>query len=214
MKRAKPRNAELTKSQILSAAEFEFSSKGFAGARMDGIAKRARINKRMIYIYWGNKQTIYREILRRRVLEFSHLLTGTPGNPGDKLVHYFEMTANNIDYVRLVQWEALSRPRNLVAEEERRAAFAANVAAMLADQKRGLITSAAGAEELQLAFMALAAYPFNFPQLTWLVTGLQPEDSRFQQRWAQLLTAMADHLKPAAQTDRRQARRRLKTAAT
>jgi AcrR family transcriptional regulator len=192
------RNAELTKSRILHAAEYEFAAKGFAGARMDTIATRARVNKRMIYIYWGNKQTIYSEILRRRVLEFSQLLTGTPTQPGDKLVHYFEMTGKNTEYARLVQWEALNLPRKLVAEEERRAAFAANVDAMKAEQRKGAITSEASAKELQLAFMALASYPVNFPQLTWLVTGLRPDDPKFRQRWAQLLRLLADQLRPTS----------------
>jgi AcrR family transcriptional regulator len=43
-----------TRRRILAAALAEFSAKGFAGARVDAIARRAKGNKRMLYHYFGN----------------------------------------------------------------------------------------------------------------------------------------------------------------
>jgi hypothetical protein len=43
------RNPARTRERILAAALAEFAAKGFAGARVDLIARRARANKRMLY---------------------------------------------------------------------------------------------------------------------------------------------------------------------
>jgi AcrR family transcriptional regulator len=48
---------------ILDAAKEVFVSAGFAGARIDEIAKRAGVNKAMIYYRIGDKQTLYAQVL-------------------------------------------------------------------------------------------------------------------------------------------------------
>ena len=49
--------------RILASATKEFADKGFAGARMDEIARQAKINKAMIYYHIGNKEAIYNTVL-------------------------------------------------------------------------------------------------------------------------------------------------------
>ena len=44
--------------RILAAAEF--ARKGLGGARVDDIAARAKVNKRMLYHYFGNKEDLFR----------------------------------------------------------------------------------------------------------------------------------------------------------
>ena len=51
--------------QILDAAFREFADAGFAGARIDGIARAAATNKRMIYHYFGNKEGLYSAVCAR-----------------------------------------------------------------------------------------------------------------------------------------------------
>lgn len=51
--------------RILAAAAAEFSARGFAGARVDRIARRARVNKAMLYYHFGSKQGLYRALLRQ-----------------------------------------------------------------------------------------------------------------------------------------------------
>jgi AcrR family transcriptional regulator len=53
------RSAAATKARILEAALREFASRGFAGARVDVIARQARSNKRMLYAYVGNKDALW-----------------------------------------------------------------------------------------------------------------------------------------------------------
>jgi TetR/AcrR family transcriptional regulator len=60
-----PRPARVSPDRILDAAAVEFAARGFGGARVDRIARRARVNKAMLYYHFGSKQELYRALLRR-----------------------------------------------------------------------------------------------------------------------------------------------------
>ena len=55
--------AEITRARILKAALHEFAHLGLAGARVDAIARRARINKQVLYYHFGNKEDLFRATL-------------------------------------------------------------------------------------------------------------------------------------------------------
>jgi AcrR family transcriptional regulator len=59
------RDPERTAAAILDAAVKEFSDKGYGGARVDAIATRAGANKRMLYYYFGAKESLYLSVLER-----------------------------------------------------------------------------------------------------------------------------------------------------
>jgi AcrR family transcriptional regulator len=61
--RAATRDPERTRAAILTAATAEFTANGLTGARVDAIAARARVNKRMIYHYFGDKDGLYLAVL-------------------------------------------------------------------------------------------------------------------------------------------------------
>lgn len=58
-----PRDPERTRAVILAAATEEITTKGLDGARVDEIARRSGINKRMIYHYFGDKDGLYLAVL-------------------------------------------------------------------------------------------------------------------------------------------------------
>jgi AcrR family transcriptional regulator len=60
---AATRDPERTSAAILAAAVKEFREHGYGGARIDAIAKRANINKRMLYHYFGDKDALYLAVL-------------------------------------------------------------------------------------------------------------------------------------------------------
>lgn len=60
-----PRRPDLSRSRILEAAVIEFSTKGFAGARVDEIAAQAQIGKRMLYQYFGNKEQLFQSVIEK-----------------------------------------------------------------------------------------------------------------------------------------------------
>ena len=59
------RNPERTKQRLLEAAFDEFAERGYAGARVSSIAERAGVNKQLISYYFGGKEGLHRELLRR-----------------------------------------------------------------------------------------------------------------------------------------------------
>jgi AcrR family transcriptional regulator len=64
---AEPRSRDADRSQlaILASARDEFAARGLAGARMDSIAERAGLNKRLIYYYFGSKDDLFLAVLER-----------------------------------------------------------------------------------------------------------------------------------------------------
>jgi len=113
------RDAERTKHLLLSAAAEVFIDRGFDAARVDEIAKRAGVNKRLIYLYFGNKEDIYREVLKERLNHFmdtSRQYMDTDQPPKEQaaglLRHFFYYLADNPGFVRLLAWESLQRKRS------------------------------------------------------------------------------------------------------
>ncbi len=58
------RDPEARPLQILEAAFVEFGQHGLAGARLDDIAKRAGVAKGTIYLYFPNKEALFREMVQ------------------------------------------------------------------------------------------------------------------------------------------------------
>jgi AcrR family transcriptional regulator len=71
-----PRDPERTRAAILHAATAEITAKGLTGARVDRIAKRAGVNKRMIYHYFGDKQGLYLAALEDTYAAIRHAEIG------------------------------------------------------------------------------------------------------------------------------------------
>lgn len=201
--RPRLRDPDRTKARIFQAAADEFAARGFDGARMDKIAELAGINKRMIYVYWGDKQELYREILRQKVQAMHEVFTPDWGSPADNLVCYFKGTVAERELLRFIQWEALGDlGPPLVAEEDRRASFGLKVDAMRQDQLDGRMTSEIPPDLIMLIFMALSSYPVAFAQNVRVVTGLSSDDPVFQERWERALHTLAGMLgSVAAQND-------------
>ena len=56
--------------QILDAALAVFAERGLAAARLDDIAKLAGVSKGTIYLYFANKEELFREVVRDTVIAF------------------------------------------------------------------------------------------------------------------------------------------------
>src|SRR5919112_1017853 len=54
--------------QIVEAALAEFGERGLAGARLDDIARRAGVAKGTIYLYFPNKEALFKEMVRHTVV--------------------------------------------------------------------------------------------------------------------------------------------------
>src|SRR6476661_6171169 len=78
--------------QILDAALTVFAEHGLAAARLDDIAKRAGLSKGTIYLYFPNKEELFREMVRRTVIsaleEREQLLTSATDSATDVLTRF------------------------------------------------------------------------------------------------------------------------------
>lgn len=54
--------------EILDAALEVFGAQGFAGARLEDIARRAGVSKGTLYLYFDSKDALFREMVRARVV--------------------------------------------------------------------------------------------------------------------------------------------------
>jgi AcrR family transcriptional regulator len=54
--------------QIIDAALAIFGERGLAAARLDDIAKRAGLSKGTIYLYFPNKEELFREVIRHTII--------------------------------------------------------------------------------------------------------------------------------------------------
>jgi len=57
--RVRSLKAERSRRRILNHALKDFAEHGFAGARVDRIARRARVDKNLIYHYFKSKENLF-----------------------------------------------------------------------------------------------------------------------------------------------------------
>ena len=192
------RDPARTRERILRAARREFVAKGFAGARVDAIARAASVNKRMLYHYFGDKEALYRAILREGIATNLGVVGAAPAEPADLLPFLFARALTRDEGIRMLQWEALGTgDRKPIAEDERRKAWLEGSERIRDAQRAGLVHPDLDAEYLVLALMALTMFPLAFPQLARMVTGARVSDAAFQERQTRFLRHLGSHLRPA-----------------
>jgi TetR/AcrR family transcriptional regulator len=210
---ANGRDLNRTRDKILAAALTEFSRRGFAGARVDTIARRARVNKRMLYYCFGDKQGLYREILRRKIAERAEWLAATPNDFAGALAHIYLSGGSDIEFVRLMEWEAIdSGGRGNIAESERRALFEKAVTRLSELQLRGEIPEGADLPQLFISMLSLALFPLVMPQIIRLIHGMEPTDPRFIRQRGDFLRWLGERLALSAGQSRPSSRPRRRAA--
>lgn len=125
------RNAERTRARLLKAAIHLFSAKGYHGVPVDAIVAEAKVNKRLVYHYFGSKEQLYLAALEdvfNRLEKYTPLPakdTGAINNrPADaKLRELFALTFDFLDanpeFIRLLLWENLEQGRHVASAPER-----------------------------------------------------------------------------------------------
>ncbi|WP_329248424.1 TetR family transcriptional regulator [Actinoallomurus sp. NBC_01490] len=155
-------SAAETKDRILDAAFAEFSEYGVAGARVDRIAKKARCNKNLIYVYFENKETLFGAVLQRHLFD---AYDGVPFDPDDLpglAGRVFDRARSNPGVYRLLAWATLERTTALPPTRERE--HDRKVALLRERQKAGAVRDDISPVLLLMAVLALAtAWSPDFP---------------------------------------------------
>ena len=76
---------------LRAAARAEFAEHGYAGARVDRIAKRAGVNKQLVFYYFGSKQGLYDSTITELTTEPSAQPRPRPRHPSEDLRQVFNL---------------------------------------------------------------------------------------------------------------------------
>lgn len=116
------RNPVRTRNRILEKSGLLFAKNGYAGTPLSAILAAAKINKRMIYHYFGDKEGLYKAVFIKKWGElkswfdqaFSKWVEekGMPVSDhrpllGHALELFFDFMASHREFVRLLMWEGL-----------------------------------------------------------------------------------------------------------
>ncbi len=114
----KQRQSQATQKRLLAAAFEEFQLHGLAGARVDRIAERAKSNKRLIYIYFGNKEQLFDAVVQRSLEAMidAHAVPFPDDLPG-YAVELFDYLEERPGVQRLFSWRNLERTDTSEAEQ-------------------------------------------------------------------------------------------------
>ena len=104
--------------QILAAAEQEFLTKGYDGARTTSIAQAAGVTHAMLHYYFRTKEQLFERIVDEKFETMSHSMFAIMGDPSLPIVErikggieaHFDFVAQNPLLPRFVINEIISRP--------------------------------------------------------------------------------------------------------
>src|SRR5215208_1598106 len=121
------RDADRSQATILAAAREEFAEHGLGGARMDRIAARAGLNKRLIYYYFEDKEQLFRAVLEQAYLHIRgeerklKLLELKPAEAVRRLVEFtWNYYLEHPEFLSLLNSANLHRARHLESSKRAR----------------------------------------------------------------------------------------------
>jgi AcrR family transcriptional regulator len=190
------RDAERTRRRILDAAGREFGMKGFAGARVDAIARRARVNKGLIFYYFQSKEELFRVLSEQRIAS----TFPTHRDPVDWPLFLFAQEEETLDWVRYFLWEGLTfdpdKPESLHQGELRSTSFRKVVEEVRRQQSVGALPTGLDARQLTFFLYVLGVYPYLLPQMAYLITGHAPNQTDFRASYQKFIRDLAGLLAP------------------
>ena len=170
MKPDRQRDAERTRAEILDVATREFAGLGYTGARVNEIAEKTRTTKRMLYYYFGGKESLYIAVLEQayagiraleRELDVEHL------DPVEAMRKLAELTFDHHeahpDFIRLVSIENIHRAEHIArsATLSGLANPALGVLARILERGRAAGTFRTGVDPLDIHMMISAFCVFR-----------------------------------------------------
>jgi AcrR family transcriptional regulator len=121
------RDAERSQSTILAAARDEFAEYGLGGARVDRIAERAGLNKRLIYYYFEDKEKLFQAVLEQSYRDIRgeeaklRLLELDPPTAVRRLIEFtWQYYLAHPEFLTLLNSANLHKARHLEASERAR----------------------------------------------------------------------------------------------
>jgi AcrR family transcriptional regulator len=122
------RDAARSREAILLAARDEFAAHGLGGARVERIAERAGVNKKLLYHYFVDKDDLFRAVMEEAYLHIRqaeqalHLTDLEPAEAVRKLTEFtWTYYLEHPEFLTLLNSENLHRARHVKASQRAQA---------------------------------------------------------------------------------------------
>lgn len=191
-KKAKENPAQNKEQAILEAAEAEFLTKGFDGARTTSIAEAAGVTHAMLHYYFRTKENIFERILDEKMRLMGESVLTAFGQQGlpllerlrDGIARHFDFMAANPDLPRFIVNEVFSHPKR---HEMMRQRIRKITDVLMRDMQKDLDESAASGQTeridvrmLMLDMLSLNVFPFiAYPIIEPILGDLTNDRDRF-----------------------------------
>jgi TetR/AcrR family transcriptional regulator len=189
-------HGERTRARILSAARKEFARSGYAGARIDEIARRAGVNKALVFYYFDSKDGLSRAVTDQRLATYA--LPRTEDGAHEDLFAWprwlFNRGEESLEAVRFALGEGISAGMSRAAvfdADKRRASFLVQVERVRDAQRAGALPADLDTAQLTFFLYILGVYPYMLPQGAYLITGAAPDEPVFRARYEAFIASLA-----------------------
>jgi TetR/AcrR family transcriptional regulator len=183
------RDADRSRRALLDAALEEFSLRGFAGARVADIARRAGVNKQLINYYFGSKEGLYLA-LQRAWLEREESFAPPEVPLPDMVVRYLLDALADPRSLRLLLWRGLADD----SAPDGRADRQPDLDRVGDRQAAGEVAADLDPAAVLLAGMGMVAAPIAMPQVARELFGVDPSSAEFRERYAEQLRRITSYL--------------------
>jgi AcrR family transcriptional regulator len=172
-----------------------------AGTRVADIAEQAGVNKQLLYYYFGSKAGLFGAAQSSMVVVARKLIAGNAsGTYRERMLAAISPAAieRRRTLRRLWIWEALERgDQQIIREDERREAWQSAVGVVRQAQENGEVDSSFDPAMVTLAVDAIMNSPWIMPQVTQLITGMNPDTPEFRERLRKFLGQVLTALEPS-----------------
>ena len=164
------RDADRTQQTLLAAARDEFAEHGLGGARVERIAERAGVDKRLIYYYFENKDSLFVAVLEdtyrsiRAAEQQLHLTDLAPAEAVRRLTEFtWDYYLAHPEFLTLLNSENLHRGRHLAASRRARELNSPLIQTLGEILERGRVAGAfrGGIDPVQL-YISIAALAYFY----------------------------------------------------
>lgn len=184
-----------TPEKIVSAALQEFTRSGYSGARVERIARRAGVNKQLIYYYFRNKRGLYGEVFERVREDLQQAVAQQPEDLAENFRYWMDYHYRNPENLKLLEWEDKAGQRPGRKQDQADMRFWQDI---IDGQKQRY------ADELRLdpaqaliTWFAIVAFPLAFPQLCRTISGSGISEAAFMEKRKAFLSDFAGILEEA-----------------
>lgn len=170
------RDATKTQANILQWATQAFAKQGYRGTSLREILSKAKVNKRMIYHYFGNKAGLYRAVHVRQWELLSQWFAKSLGANGEALAGdvqerlltavgvFHEYSASHPEFLKLLMWDGLEggEVSRSIWEEIRGPLYRQIEALVQEAQEKGQLAADLKVDHLIVSFMGAILFYFAY----------------------------------------------------